>query len=477
MTTFSTLSTALSSMTAQRAALDVAGQNVANVNTLGYTRQRADMSSVSSVASASRFSSGLTVGQGVTVNGVARLGDIFADARVRSSTSLAADMTARAEAYTRLESTVTEPSDKGVASQLASFWASWQDVSNNPGEAAPAQVVLEAAAILTDAISRGYTAVATQWDETRVQVDALVTEVNSAARGVAELNGAIRSVLVSGGNANELMDKRDQLTVRLSELTGATARPMADGTTTVSIGGNPLVPGDTAYGLHLAGATTMTGVDGTPGSTPRIEWDRTTAGDVSLDGGRLAGMIASLGPTTPDGRGGMLTEAAAAYNSLAEKLHATVNAVHQTGATTTGATGLDFFSLKADTPPALGLTVAVTDYRDLAAGEPGAGAFDGTIADKIGQIGTRADSPDRDWQRFVVDLGVSTQAAVRSSAVSENARATAEQFQLAQTSVDVDEETINMLAFQRAYQGAARVLTTVDEMLDTLINRTGVVGR
>src|SRR5690606_3850219 len=96
MTTFSTLSTALSSMVAQRAALDVAGQNVANANTVGYTRQRADMSSISTVSSASRFSSGLTVGQGVKVDNVARLGDIFADARLRTTTSSAGFLTARA---------------------------------------------------------------------------------------------------------------------------------------------------------------------------------------------------------------------------------------------------------------------------------------------------------------------------------------------------------------------------------------------
>jgi flagellar hook-associated protein 1 FlgK len=61
--------------------------------------------------------------------------------------------------------------------------------------------------------------------------------------------------------------------------------------------------------------------------------------------------------------------------------------------------------------------------------------------------------------------------------VAEAARTTAEAQVLSQTSVDTDEESVNMLAYQRAYQGAARVMTAIDEMLDTLINRTGVVGR
>ena len=476
MTSFSTLSTALSALTTQRAALDVAGQNVANVNTVGYTRQRAETASVSAIASASRFSSGLPVGQGVTVTGVSRLGDIFADARVRSSTSLASDLLARADSLTRLESTITEPSDKGVGAQLAQFWASWQDLSNNPGEAAPAQVVLEAATMLSDAIRAGYQAVDTQWTEMRTQVSALVTEVNTTANGIAELNSSIRSVTVSGGNANELMDKRDMLVLRMSELTGATARPMEDGTVTVSIGGNPVVSGDRAYVLHLEGATMMTGA---AADVPLLAWDRDSAGPVSLDGGTLAGMVSALAPANAGGTGGMLAEAARAYDSLATSLATKVNAIHSTGVTTTGAPGGAFYTLGTDpaVPPSIALTLASTDYRTIAAAAPGNGAFDGSIADRIAQIGTAVDSPDRDWQRFVVDLGVNTQSAVRSATVAENARSTAEQIQLAQTSVDIDEETINMLAFQRAYQGAARVMTTVDEMLDTLINRTGVVGR
>ena len=85
--------------------------------------------------------------------------------------------------------------------------------------------------------------------------------------------------------------------------------------------------------------------------------------------------------------------------------------------------------------------------------------------------------PDATWRNFVVDLGVTTQAATRRAEVSETSRAVAENLQRSNASVDIDEEMTNMLSYQRAYEGAARVLTAVDEMLDTLINRTGLVGR
>ena len=120
---------------------------------------------------------------------------------------------------------------------------------------------------------------------------------------------------------------------------------------------------------------------------------------------------------------------------------------------------------------------SATDPSDVAAAVPGQGTYDGSLADTISQLATAADGPDSHWRAFVVDLGVQTRAAGQRAGVTEASRATAQNLQLSQASVDLDEESVNMLAYQRAYEGAARVLTAIDEMLDVLINRTGVVGR
>src|SRR5215218_2015000 len=163
MSSFSGLSTALSSLHAQRQALEVAGQNVANANTVGYTRQRAQMSSVEALAAPSLHSGGLAPGTGVRVDGVARLGDVFLDARLRSETGGAAFAATRAETYARLESTVAEPSDKGLSAALSTFWASWENVGNTPDSESARAVLLQDATALADRISTGYAAVSTQW--------------------------------------------------------------------------------------------------------------------------------------------------------------------------------------------------------------------------------------------------------------------------------------------------------------------------
>lgn len=472
MSTFSGLSTALSSLTTQRQALEIAGQNIANVNTPGYTRQRLDMAAVSAGQGATLFSQGSLIGNGVQATSVSRLGDLFMDARVRTTTSSASYLTARTDAYKRLESTIAEPGTNGIAKQLDDFWATWQDVATSPGSAAVGQVLLEGANSVQRSIATGYTAVVTQWDQTRSKAESLVSDINSTASAVAELNDKIRSISVSGGNANELIDARNVLTTSLSALAGATVRHREDGTVDVNVAGNTLVTGVTANKLKLTGSTEMVGA---AGNAVRVEWDRVPAGSsAALEGGQLAGVLSVLAPADAQGTGGLLAQAAESYNALAAKLAASVNTLHAQGTP-----GGDFFSLTAGAPAALGLTVAITDTTQISTGDPTLGPNDSSIANLISMIGDSKDkdAPDTVWSSFVVTTGVKAKAALQSATVSEVARMTAESLQLAQTAVDQDEESINLLSFQRAYQGAARVMTTIDEMLDQLINRTGVVGR
>lgn len=99
------------------------------------------------------------------------------------------------------------------------------------------------------------------------------------------------------------------------------------------------------------------------------------------------------------------------------------------------------------------------------------------MADAISGLGTGTRSPDAAWSAFVTDLGAAARAELQGNALAEVSATTAMQQQLGATSVSMDEEQVNLLEYQHAYQGAARVMTAVDEMLDVLINRMGIVGR
>ena len=439
MSTFSGLGTALSSLIAQRQALEVSGQNVANANTIGYTRQRADLGAIPAQQYASMFAAPLAPGEGTRVTGIARLSDVFLDTRVRTETASSSALAARADAYARLERSVGEPGGTGLSGQLDEMWSGWHDVANTPDAESSRAVLLQQASVVVDRIASLYDAAATQWDQSRTEATSLVAEANAAAAGVADLNGRILAITNGGGSANELMDQRDQLVTRLSGLVGASARTRDDGSLEVMVGGNSLVTGTRAHPLAVAGAATFaaaTGTASTPGTAVTVVWAERPAQSVGLDGGRVAGVLSVLAPPDGTGNGGLLTEAAASYDRVATELHDQVNALHAGGVT-----------------------------------------LDGKLADRIGRLGLATSGPDDVWNSAVVDLGVRSAGAKQRSSVAEAARSSAASAQLAQASVDTDEETVNMLAYQRAYEGAARVLTAIDEMLDTLINRTGVVGR
>ncbi|HAM26411.1 MAG TPA: flagellar hook-associated protein FlgK [Microbacteriaceae bacterium] len=475
MSTFSGLNTAYTGLVAARQGLTVVGQNITNATTTGYTRQRVTTSAIGALPQVGRLSGGIPqVGQGVAVSGVARLGDIYLDAQVRNSAATSGNLAVTANALTAVETSLQEPGTNGLSAQLTGFWADWQGMANNAGEPAQAGVLIADATALTSHIASGYRAVDSQWSQVRGQLDGMASELNDAGAQVADLNGRIRSTLATGGSVNELLDQRSTLTTTIAALTGATVRILPDGTADVLIGGNALVSGDTFQPVAVTGSSIMAGAAATP---VVLTWANRPGVPVGAESGEMAGAVAILTAANATGTGGALAEAAASYNSFATYLATTVNAVHSAGVTSTGATGLDFFAIAPTGPAALGLSVLATSVADIATASAGSGALDGSNGDAIAALGTAPASPDSVWSKFVTTIGVSTKSAVQQATLAETAATSASSAQLANGSVDMDEENVNMLTFQKAYQGAARVMTAVDEMLDTLINHTGIVGR
>jgi len=469
MSTFSGLGTAASALAAARRGMDVVGQNIANQATEGYTRQRVDTSAIPAAALSTRFSVGAAPGHGVSVDGITRLGDALLDARVREASSSAGFWSARALAATTAEAAMSEPTEHGLAARLSKFWAGWQDLGIAPDSGAAASVVLESAAQLSAQIAGGYRSVATQWSDTRATAERTIAQVNATATQIADLNAEIRDALASGRSANEIIDRRDSLVQTVSRLVGARGTLEADGTMTVRVDGNALVSGDGARSLTLDGPMSMDA-----NGTMTVSWSGPDGFAVGVDGGELGGMLSVLAPAAD---GGTLAGIAESYNAVATALAEMVNAQHRQGETAAGQPGGDFFTLATTGPAALGLGLAVSDASDLALASPGAGPLDAGNANAISEIGRRGLSPDSLWTQAVGAFAVSTAGDIQRARLSDAAAVTAVTAQRSVAAVDGDEETISLLTYQSAYQAAARVLTAVDEALDVLINRTGLVGR
>lgn len=471
MSSFGGLSIAASGLSAARAALEVTGQNVANANTEGYTRQRVNQSPLAQTALAT-YSTQNSVGDGVTVTGIARLTDTIVNARVNSTASSASYWSTSASAASTVETSLNEPSSNGLSSQLNKLWSSWQQMAIHPGDVGVAGVLLSRANDVASTISAGYTAATDAWSAARTATETTAGTINETASQIADLNKTIRSLAASGGNVNSLLDQRDAAVTTLSKLTGATSRGNADGTIDVVVGGNTLVSGVNTRKLEVAGTAAFP----TSSSAPAVSliWSD-TGGAVSLDGGEMAARLASLQGAN-GGSGGVYAEAAQAYNTAATDLATKVNAVHRGGTTSTGAPGttgtpLDFFGFQSTSgPAATNLYVVPTSVSGIAAADGTKGKLDNTIADKIAQLGNAADSADAGWATYVSRIGSQSATAAARSATSDTAASAATTAQNSVGGVDLDEETSNLVIYQHAYQASARVISTIADVLDTLIN-------
>ncbi|OMH23533.1 flagellar hook-associated protein FlgK [Tersicoccus phoenicis] len=470
MSSFAGLQLAQRGLGAAQQTLLIAAQNVDNVATPGYTRQRVEQSALAPAA-VTRGSLASPVGAGLTVTGISRLGDALLDAGVRTSAAAAGYAEVRATTYGSLEDAYGEPGTTALSGRLSAFWSAWSDLANNPDEPGAGVAVLQAGRDLGASLATARTAVTTQWRDRRADVDALTSQVNAAAGRLAELNRVIGSTTAAGGTANELIDERARLAETLASTAGATAQLQPDGGMTVRLNGTWLVSGTAARVLTVTGPA-----DPASGAPVRVSWQDTPGTPVALTGGELAATLSVLAPADDAGTGGPIAEAAAALDGIAGDLATAVNTAHNAGTTRSGSPAGDFFALDPRRPAAAGLTVVPTDPAALATAARGSGPLDGTAAAGLARVGSGPDSPDRRWATAVAALGAAARSATGQQTITAAAAGAARSSQTSSGSVSLDEENVTLVSAQYAYQAAARVLTTMDETLDILINRTGTVG-
>jgi len=453
--TFSSLSSALSALRYNRVAMDVASGNIANAATPGYARRQVVGQATGAPALPAIWSRWDGAGDGVESSPISRMVDPLLDSRARSEHAAGSYLDSRSTSLSRLETALAEPGDNGVASALDSFKAAWHDVANNPGDSAARTQLLGRAQTLRDTITSQATAVDNEWSTQRTGLDADVAEVNQLAGQLADLNRGLRSASVSQTDAGTLLDQRDQLTQRLAELTGASVTINSDTTVDVTVAGQQLVSGNTAYAVTASGSADLAGSAADPVVL------QVNGAQVTLATGQIGGRQQLLGTELP----GYMSS----LDGFVASLTASVNGQHQNGVDLDGVAGGDFWSgTSAET-----LQVAITDPRKIAAADPAKAGLDNTNAAAMAGLDMGAGA----YRSLVTSFGVSVASAQQGSTNQATLIAQVDASRESLSGVNQDEEMVNLLAAQRGYEGAARVLTAMDSMLDTLINNTGLVGR
>ena len=447
------LNTALSALHAARVRIDTAANNIANASTPGYTRQRVELRPLAPFNTIVG-----QVGTGVMVEDIVRMRDQFLDARSRTGQADLSEASVRSDLLGRAELGLAEP-DSGITSSLNDLWAAFEDLALTPTSSA-ARVstlsTLEQLAGRVRSIAQGW---ALLGDDATQALNQRVSETNDLLQAVADVNQAI----VDSGTAytpNQLLDRRDSLLDALAATAGATSVIDADGTVKVTLGGATLVDRTVVTPVAL-----------------RPDLQLAVSGSPVPAGGEIGGYQRFLIQDLPALRTGL--------DDFAEDLASALNAQHAAGwvnATDQGGDLLTFTSGDA----ARTLASAITDPSDLAVSSdsgPPFPAFNGLNAQALANLRTAAvaaggaDTLDGSAQALAIDLGAQVAAAARTVDTQTALASASDMARQSQHGVSLDEELVQLSEAQHAYEAAARLMTAIDEALDTLINRTGIIGR
>lgn len=482
MSTFQGLEIAKTGLFVSQKALEVTGHNIANANTPGYTRQVVDMASIAPPTTFGMYDQwGKAIGEGVKIVDIRQIRDQFLDNQYRRENKFLGEWETKAEVLSAIENIFNEPSSSGITAVLNDFFNSLQELSKNPESLTVRAEVRERAIALVDTFNTVYQHLYDKLNELNSTIQSRIAEINSYAERISRLNGEIYRFELSGQVANDLRDQRNLLVDQLSKLVNITTYEDANGNFRIDIGGQALVSGTTAFTMSMD-------------KNGNVIWDLTKS-PVNPSSGVLKGL---LDMRDGDGTNGVkgIPYYMEQWNKLAYNIAKALNEVHSQGYGLDGSTGNLLFggfdtSIAYDktTPYAQLIKVSsdilASDGLLKIAAAKDSLALPGDNRNALELIALRDEPLDGldkatfdDFARSLIsNLGVDAEQA---NVMKKNQEVMVKQIDLNRQStsgVSLDEEMTNMLKYQKSYAACARVITAMDELIDTVINRMGIVGR
>lgn len=509
--TFMGLETGRRALTTSQWALQATGNNVSNAGTAGFSRQRLVQATTEQLSVSLGGGKNAQFGTGVRGELVERLRDLMVDKQYRDESTKYAYYSTKATAFSRMEDIINEPSDTGLAKTLDSFWASLQGLSKNPQDSGARSVVRQQADTLTKTFNYLATSLEKVQGDLKNELDVSVKKVNDLLKKIDNVNEQIHTVEPLGVLPNDLYDERDRYfdelstyvdfkkeSIDIGDITsgqmGNTSK-IAEGRVEVTI----IIPNGTdiekAKSLDLKFDTSTKVYTGYENNGGEVKFTETSG----FSNGKLWGLMQMYGYQN-DGATGVsgeypkmmkqLDQIASSFASAFNLAHAANQTVGKNpDGTPNVVAGTDKFFVSSSGTDISAKTIAVgKDILDSLSNI--ATSKDGNIGDSSGALalaniktqaisglGTSPTTIGSFYQSIIGDMGVSTSQTIdlgkNASVLMENA----DQRRMSVSAVSLDEEMTMMIQYQHAYNAAARNITTVDEMLDKIINGMGLVGR
>ncbi len=448
----------------QHKGMEVSGQNVANANTPGYSRQRTEMAAVVPPIVAG---SSMAPGRGVVVTDVIRVRSEFYHAQMVSTTSQKAYWEMKQETYMGLEAVLMEPDEFSINRYLSEFFDTWQELSASPEESSVRAGLREIAISLTRSVEDTYMRMEDLRLDLQDDLHVLVNEVNRLIDVISEYNEKIRFVDALQQKSNELLDQLDLAVKDLAELIDINVYYRANGTVEISSGGRLLVQEDRAF--HIA-------VDKSGGDRNLMIVSHRGL-SLNLTQGRVLGMLNAVNIDIPN----VQDELDRTINTLV----ADINRLHRSGYGLTNTTPVNFFDPIASqtVPVSLQFKVSgdiIQDSTLIAASSQPQEPGNGSQALEIAQLrdlrqANRLDgySITEYYRGIVTSMGAEAQDSELMKEAFERTLTEITELHESIAGVNLDEEMLSMIQFQHSWHAAARFLSAVDEMLTILFSELG----
>ena len=318
------------SLLAHTQQITTAGHNISNADTEGYTRQRVQVKTFDPIYRPDLERAGVPgqIGQGTSVESINRLRDELLDQRIVAQGNVESYWSTREKYYTMIEQVYNEPDEISVRTTMDKFWNSWQDLSTYPESRAARQAVVTRGETLAESIQQRYKSLAGIGDLLNGDIEATVKQVNEYTQQIAAINGEIVRAKAMGDNPNDLLDRRDLLVEKLSQLANVTTDRRDSDEFMVHVDGHILVQGSVSRDFALVATTDNY-------SYSKVVWGDTGENAI-ISGGQLGALI--------ELRDSDIRSEIQSLNTMAMNFADLVNDVHRAGIGANNVAGLDFFT-------------------------------------------------------------------------------------------------------------------------------------
>jgi len=453
----SAMNTALSALQAQQILINVANSNIANASTDGYSR----VTAVASATNTSSTSSSSYTGTGVEVTSVSRVSDSYTLKQLCSANADAGESSAELEYLEDIEAVFDESEGSGLSDALSEFFTAWEDLANDPAGSTERSVLVSDAQGLASTINEMYEDLEDVQTGIDDDISQTVDDINGITEQIADLNQKILQATASGIDTSTYEDERDSLLTELSSKVKVAYYEDDSGQINVQLSnGKSLVSGSTSHDL---GVTT----NATTGLSD-VTWLDSDGDEVvitgSISGGELGGELDAR-DTVQDYMDDL--------DALAASLIEQVNALHETGIDADGNAGVAFFTGTGASD--IAVNDSIVNDADLVAAASStdssaiAVAIAGLEDTKVAINGTSATFEEY-YTSLVSKIGTEVENTTSSSETQSDLVTYYENYRESVSGVSTDDELANIVLYQNVYEAAAKVMSVLDELLETMIN-------